>query len=221
MLTIFSQNKTLFLTSILVSPCEYLNIKDLQKQRMSFDSQKNAPPFFLLKNLELRKYFPQKVSHWGKLQFFEEKPWWNLWREPGVDGSLWFLSDWAFCCFCLMTFFRGICFQDRSWLWPLSGDWVRFPVCLLCMGEWPARMMIRRIPGDRGFSGGVCAACFSAWSYSAPCGWLSGRCAVFERDLPTRIANEKTAPLVNPGSFRMRTHFFRTFKEPHRGHWNS
>ena len=46
MLTIFSQNKILFLTSILVSTCEYLNIKNLQKQRMSFDLQKNAPPFY-------------------------------------------------------------------------------------------------------------------------------------------------------------------------------
>ena len=46
--TIFACFKTLFFASILVSSCECLVIKDLQKRRISFDSHKYAPPFFVL-----------------------------------------------------------------------------------------------------------------------------------------------------------------------------
>lgn len=46
--TIFACFKTLFLSQILVSPCECLVIKDLQKWRISFDSHKYAPPLFCI-----------------------------------------------------------------------------------------------------------------------------------------------------------------------------
>ena len=46
--TIFACFKTLFFALIPVSPCECLVIKELQKQRISFDSHKYPPPFFCL-----------------------------------------------------------------------------------------------------------------------------------------------------------------------------
>ena len=51
--TIFACFKTLFGSQIPVSLCECLVIKDLQKQRISFDSHKYAPPFFLPERAEI------------------------------------------------------------------------------------------------------------------------------------------------------------------------
>ena len=56
--TIFVCFKTLFFALIPVSLCECLVIKELQKQRISFDSHKYAPPFFCLSaQVILKKYY--------------------------------------------------------------------------------------------------------------------------------------------------------------------
>ena len=75
MVTIYPQFKTPFFNKNLASRCEWLIIKDLQKQRISFDSHKNPPPFLYLRQSNRLdfSFFPQ---------FYPQKP------PCGVSGKL-------------------------------------------------------------------------------------------------------------------------------------